>query len=193
MNGHPPPANRRARHCAAVWILSALCAVITQSLVACATLPVPATPGAAPQARPTSPASPEPAHDFSLPTLDDETVALAALQGRWVLINFWATWCEPCREEMPYLQALAEAHADTLVVLGVNMREDRGDVQAFVDAIGIEFPILLHPDDAMLLAYGPRGLPLTYVVAPDGVVAFKQFGPLRPAWFDPWLTAQLYE
>lgn len=187
------PTNRLGLHRTAVLILLALCAVISQTAVGCAALPVPAPPQATPQAQLTPTASPEPAHDFTLSTLDGGAITLATLQGRWVLINFWATWCEPCREEMPYLQALADTHAGDLVVLGVNMREDRDDVQAFADEIGIDFPILLQPDDAMLLAYGPRGLPLTYVVAPDGAVAFKQFGPLLPDTFDSWLATRLHE
>jgi thiol-disulfide isomerase/thioredoxin len=155
-------------------------------------------PSEVPTARPTVAAlgdvaaTPRPvAHEFVLETLGGESVALADLRGRWVILNFWATWCLPCREEMPYLQEIADTYADQVTVLGINMREAAADVGPFAEATGIEFPILMQPDDAMLLWYGPRGLPLTYVIAPDGTVAYQQFGPLNPTRFTPWLEAEI--
>lgn len=165
-------------------------------LTACgpaAVAPAPTLPATVvrPTGAATATPSPMQAHDFSLPSLTGEQVALHALRGRWVLVNFWATWCNPCREEMPYLQALAERHAADLVVLSVNMRESSVEVQPFVDQFGITFPILLQPDDAMLLEYAPRGLPLTYVVAPDGAIALIHYGALQPQQFDAWLAEHL--
>jgi len=130
------------------------------------------------------------APDFRLTALDGQIVALSALRGRWVLINFWATWCVPCREEMPYLQALAATHRDQVTVLGINMRERADDIQPFVDELGITFPILLDPEDETLLAYNIRGLPLSFVVSPQGEIVWRQAGPL-PADFARWLAGQL--
>src|SRR5688500_4860298 len=99
------------------------------------------------------------APDFALTTLDGQRVQLSALHGRWVLINFWATWCIPCREEMPYLQALADQHAVWLTVLAINLREPTSVIQPFVDELALRLPILVQPDDQTLLAYGVGALP----------------------------------
>ena len=123
----------------------------------------------------------ERAPDFRLPALAGDEVALHDFQGRWVLINFWATWCTPCREEMPTLQRLADIRADHLTVLGINMREEMAALQPFLDELDITFPILLQPDNDTLLAYGVRGLPLTFLVDPEGHLVWRQIGPLQSA------------
>lgn len=130
------------------------------------------------------------APDFQLATLDGQSLHLADLRGRYVLLNFWATWCLPCRDELPYLQQLADDHADQLTVLGINMREAPSDIQPFVEAMGITFPILLQPDDETLLAYNIRGLPLSFVIGPDGALLLRQVGPLQPETFGPWWAEQ---
>jgi thiol-disulfide isomerase/thioredoxin len=158
------------------WLLAA---IVFTALSACLPVLLPTEPTAVP----------EPAHSFTLSTLDGNSLALSDYQGHWVLVNFWATWCGPCVDEMPYLQELATTHED-LTVLGVNMREQPSDIEPFVNDLGITFPILLNPDDAMLLAYSPQGLPLTYVIAPKGTVVYRQYGPLEPEHFDAWLDMQ---
>lgn len=85
----------------------------------------------------------EPAHDFVLATLGGDTVRLSDQRGRWVLINFWATWCAPCRDEMPYLDRLAADHSDRLSVWAVNMREPEATVRAFVEELDLHLPILV--------------------------------------------------
>ena len=120
----------------------------------------------------------EPAHDFALAKLDGGAVRLSGLRGQWVLVNFWATWCAPCRAEMPYLEHLASEHADSLTVLAVNMREPSSVVAPVVAELGLDLPILLQPDDAMLLAYDVRGLPVSVLIDPDGMVVMRTVGPL---------------
>lgn len=120
------------------------------------------------------------APDFALPSLDGKQVRLSDYRGRTVLVNFWATWCGPCREEMPALQKAADAHPATLVVLSVNMRESEDQVRTFAQQQSITYPLLLHPDDATLLAYLIRGLPVTVVVGPDGVIVRRIDGSLSP-------------
>jgi cytochrome c biogenesis protein CcmG, thiol:disulfide interchange protein DsbE len=127
------------------------------------------------------------ADDFRLPTLDGKTLALSELRGQWVLINFWATWCSPCRQEMPYLQQLADRHADRLTVLGINMRESATEIRPFVDELSLHFPILLQPHDSILLTYDVRGLPVSVVIAPNGEQILRLVGPLQPQHFDAWL------
>jgi thiol-disulfide isomerase/thioredoxin len=138
-----------------------------------------------------TPADASLAADFQLVTLDGETVQLSDLRGRYVLINFWATWCPPCRAEMPYIQQLADTHADQLTVLGVNMRETAEQVQPFVAKAALTFPMLLYPDDHTLRFYDVRALPMTFVVDPNGELILRQVGQLQPAAFDEWLAAQL--
>ena len=129
---------------------------------------------------PVETASVELAPDFALATLDGATVRLSDLRDRWVLVNFWATWCAPCRDEMPYLDRLAVDHADHLSVLAVNMRESEATVRAFAEELDLQLPILLAPDDAMLLAYYVRGLPISVLIDPDGNVVQRIVGPVQP-------------
>jgi thiol-disulfide isomerase/thioredoxin len=159
--------------------LALLAALLLAGCAPAATAPRDATP------RPT--ATPEMSRDFTLSTLDGETITLSDLRGEWVVLNFWATWCPPCVKEMPYLNQVA-AERD-VQVLGVNFNEDVSLVAQFVDDHAIAFPILMQPDDITLLFYGVRGLPRTFVVAPDGTLAYKGAGQLDPAAFDAWLDA----
>lgn len=126
-----------------------------------------------------------PAHDFSLQTLDGDVLTLSEQRGQWVLVNFWASWCAPCVKEMPYLQDVADR--GDILVWGINMREPLSDLSPFVETLRIRFPILLSPDDATILAY--RGaLPRTYLIAPDGSLAETIFGPIDADAFEAWLT-----
>jgi thiol-disulfide isomerase/thioredoxin len=164
--------------CARLVLLAALL------LAGCA----PATTGPASlDATPLPTATPEMSRDFTLSTLDGETLTLSDLRGEWVVLNFWATWCAPCVEEMPYLNQVA-AERDVRV-LGVNFNEDAAVVAPFVADHAISFPILMQPDDITLLVYGVRGLPRTTVIAPDGTIAHTIIGQIDPITFDAWLDA----
>lgn len=127
----------------------------------------------------------EPAPDFTLATLDGEEISLSNYQGEWVILNFWATWCPPCITEMPYLQTLADRG---LNVLGVNMAEEAGEVKLFTVKHGIKFPILMEPDDNLVLDYQARSLPRTVIIAPDGTIALRIAGPIEGEQLDPWLA-----
>jgi thiol-disulfide isomerase/thioredoxin len=132
------------------------------------------------------------APDFALVALDGGMVRLGEQGGRWVLLNFWATWCEPCKTEMPLLQDLADQYAAQLVVLGINQRESVDEVRAFADAYSVRFPLLLNPDDATLMNYGVMGLPLTFVINPVGEIVARQFGVIDAAFVTQlaaWLEA----
>ncbi|MCB9076530.1 MAG: redoxin domain-containing protein [Anaerolineaceae bacterium] len=130
------------------------------------------------------PAEPELAYNFTLTALSGETISLADLEGQWVLVNFWATWCHPCVKEMPYLQHLADEYE--VVVLGVNFNESAATVTKFVDDHDIAFPILMNPDDVTLTMYQARALPRTFVIAPDGTIALQIIGELVPETVDAW-------
>ena len=159
-----------------VWLAIVLLAVLTACTQAGS-----ATPTADPDAFY--------APEISLDTLDGGPVRLSDFRGKWVALNFWATWCAPCVEEMPALQALADAYPDDLVVLGVNLREDAAAVRAFADTYDIRFPLLLNPADATVLAYSVVGLPQTLLINPQGVVVQRAFGSVDVAGLERQLAA----
>jgi peroxiredoxin len=116
---------------------------------------------------------------FSLATLDGRRAALADYRDQLVILNFWATWCAPCTDEMPTLEALwKDFRARGLVVLGVSV--DRGGPRAllepYVRNLALTFPILLDPDNKTARAWRVTGLPTTFVVKPGGEVAGNAVG-----------------
>lgn len=118
------------------------------------------------------------AWDFTIMSLDGGTYTLSEMKGKWVIINFWATWCGPCREEMPVLQSIHDDYSD-LTVLAINQRETVDVVRGYVTDAKLSFPILVNPSDQVLLNYSVVGLPQTVVVNPDGIIVWRQFGPLE--------------
>lgn len=130
------------------------------------------------QGNPSASDAPFIAPDVALRTLDNQMVRLSDLRGRWVLLNFWATWCAPCVEELPALEALAARYANTFTILTINMREDPAAVQAFMTEHNLHLPVLLDPDDQTLLAYQVQGLPLSILVSPSGELVQRMAGPV---------------
>jgi thiol-disulfide isomerase/thioredoxin len=105
--------------------------------------------------------------------------ALADYRGQVLLINFWATWCEPCREEMPSMQRLKERLAgQPLAVLAVNYGESRQKVGEFVRRLGVELPVLLDPGQQAARAWKVRVLPASFLVGPDGRVRYAVVGEI---------------
>lgn len=130
---------------------------------------------------------PRPAPDFEIALLNGEgTVSLDELAGKTVVLNFWASWCNPCREEMPALQESWEAHQDDDVVfVGVGAKNDKqGDAEAFAEEFGITYPIGrdLEGGDKLSGAaekeYGIRLYPATFFITPEGMINEIVFGPL---------------
>ena len=116
---------------------------------------------------------------FTLDTLSGESTALADHAGKVVIINMWATWCGPCRAEMPALQAFYDEHRDQgLEILAVNNTVNDGEasVQDFVDEFDLTFPILLDHDGDVTRQYQVRSLPATFVIDRSGVVRSVIFG-----------------
>jgi peroxiredoxin len=110
------------------------------------------------------------APDFELRTPDDRTIRLADLKGKVVLLNFWATWCEPCREEMPGMERLYRAYKDRgLVVLAVSLDlQGASVVTPFVKKFGLTFPIGLDPRMAVRERYGVWAVPSTFLIDRQG-------------------------
>lgn len=131
------------------------------------------------------------ATDFTLTSLDGDLVVLSELRGKYVLVNFWATWCIPCRKEMPYLQEVFEEHEDQVVVLAVNMNEDAERVRPFIEEFGYTYPILLDPPDELAAEHNVRGLPVSFIVGPDGDIVYRRIGEILPEEFDIWLEENL--
>ena len=115
---------------------------------------------------------------FTLPDLVGKPVRLEDFRGkRAVLINFWATWCEPCREEMPTLERLSRERRDSLAVLAVSLDAvGRDRIRAFVRELGLTFPILLDPEASVARQYRIRALPTSYIVDRDGVIRHREIG-----------------
>ncbi len=132
----------------------------------------------------TRPAAPElnaPAPPFALRTLSGEVLQLTALRGQPVVLNFWATWCEPCRHEMPALQALYAAENEHFRLIAVNLGEPAAAVQAWVHEFGLTFDVLLDENEQLFALYRLRGVPSTFIIAPDGVITHIYFGPVTAA------------
>ena len=124
----------------------------------------------------------QPAPPYAATTLDGDTVSLASLGGSVVLLNFWATWCAPCRYETPFLQSLAEEHeAEGLRVVGVSM--DTGDaneiIRHFVEEYGVTYPILSDPEMVGMDVYQILGLPGTFLIDRGGTLQWMRYGPVN--------------
>jgi len=141
------------------------------------------------------PGAPAPA--ITLPLLAGGTASLAADRGKVVLVNFWATWCEPCKSEMPALQQLRnELRAQAFALYSIDLQEDADAIQAFQRQFGLDLYVLLDGEGDVTRAYGVRGLPATFLIDRSGVVKVQRLGPLLPGgpettWSEPWLAEQV--
>lgn len=118
-----------------------------------------------------------PAPDFTLPGLDGGTVALSDYAGRPVVVNFWASWCNPCRKEFPLLDRARAEHADDgLEVVGVSYRDIAADGRAFAESQGADWPLARDPGGRLATAYGVRAIPQTFFVDADGTLVSRVFG-----------------
>lgn len=117
------------------------------------------------------------APDFLLASADGGEERLSAYRGKWVLLNFWASWCGPCRQETPDLQRLQARRLETLVVLGVNQQESRDTAAEFVEEYQLTYPIALDLSGEVSTAYRVgRGLPVSILVDPSGVIRELRIG-----------------
>jgi peroxiredoxin len=117
--------------------------------------------------------------ELALDDIQGRTHRLADYRGRVVLVNFWATWCAPCREEMPSMEALrAGLEGRPFVVLAVNVGEGARAARAFGDRMALGFPILLDRDTRTTKNWGARILPASFVLGPDGTIRYSHLGAL---------------
>ena len=124
------------------------------------------------------PSRPKVAEDFALPTPDGASFRLAEQRGKVVLVNFWATWCPPCLEEMPAMERLWRRHKDAgFVLVAISLDADPKKVPPFVGARKFSFPVALDPKMAVAEKYGVRALPSSFVIDRQGMMAGVALGP----------------
>ena len=118
-----------------------------------------------------------PAPDFSLPDIDGAVHRLSDYRGKVVIVNFWATWCPPCREEMPSMQrAWERLRQEGVVILAIDIGEDQDTIFTFTADYPVEFPLLMDRESKVIAQWAVRGLPTSFVVDPDGRIAYRAVG-----------------
>jgi len=121
----------------------------------------------------------DPAPDFLLPNLDGNLVHLGSLKGKVIFLNFWATWCPPCKEEMPSMESLYQRlRGRPFEMLAVSIDEEgKGAVQPFMEKYSLTFPALLDREKKIAAVYGITGIPETFIIRKQGVIDLKIIGP----------------
>ena len=118
------------------------------------------------------------APDFNLPSLNGHDLSLEQLRGKPVLLNFWATWCDPCLRELPLLEATAQTHTGDLIVVGVSVGESLTAVEHFVERHPLDYAILLDHDEKVGNLYQVQGFPTTMFIDAEGVVRAIYLGEI---------------
>ena len=134
----------------------------------------------------------KPLGDFSLKDINGQTVHLSDYRGKAVLVNAWATWCPPCKAEMPDLNAYYQAHqADRFMLLAINAGDPASDAAAFASQKGLAFPVLLDPNTRLLNILGIHSFPTSILVGTDGVVKAIHVGMFTPQALEAEITPYL--
>ncbi len=122
----------------------------------------------------------EPARGFSLELLDGRTLTLADLRGKLVMLNFWASWCPPCRREAPVLaEVYREYSSQPVEFVGIDIWDRREDALEFIDRYGVTYPNGVDEKGIILIDYGVTGIPETLFIGCDGVLSKKFVGPIN--------------
>jgi thiol-disulfide isomerase/thioredoxin len=132
-----------------------------------------------PQALEEAPALGYLAPDFTLLSLDGQAITLSELRGKPVLLNFWATWCPPCRAEMPALQKFHEQYGDQVTLLGINWAEDPETVRRFLERYDITYPNVLDRQGKAFVLYRLTGIPTTFFLDEERIIRGVWLGPLK--------------
>ena len=132
----------------------------------------------------------DPVPDTDLPRLGEEgTGRIDEFRGNWVFINFWASWCEPCRQESPALERYWIEHRDDdFVMLGIDSRDLTDDALAFIEDFELTYPMLRDGDGKRSEAFGMRGFPESFLVDPDGNLALLRPGPVDDEYMEANVT-----
>jgi thiol-disulfide isomerase/thioredoxin len=129
---------------------------------------------------------PDPNFAFTLKDMNGADVNLADYQGRPLIVNFWATWCTPCRHEIPYFVELVDKYkAQKFTVLGISVDDKPEDLRAFAAEFKMNYPVLVGlGHDALQEHYGASGLPVSWFIRADGTVDYKHTGTQSKQWFE---------
>jgi cytochrome c biogenesis protein CcmG, thiol:disulfide interchange protein DsbE len=129
------------------------------------------------------------APSFDLTTLDSKPISSGALAGKTYVVNFWNSWCIPCRQEEPALQTFYAAHhaEPDFAMVGIVRDDDATSIRHYVAANAITWPVALDPNGSAELGFGTTGQPETYVISPAGVAACGGLGPVSDADLEAWL------
>jgi len=114
--------------------------------------------------------------DVAMKTLAGKPISLASLRGKVVLIDFWASWCAPCKEEMPFLERLQKRHGDRLVIVGVSVDNERANAEQFVRELKVTFPIVHDGKHTVADQYKPPRMPTSFILDREGKVRFVHAG-----------------
>ncbi|GAB4575010.1 MAG: hypothetical protein Kow0077_24410 [Anaerolineae bacterium] len=129
---------------------------------------------------------------FTLPGLDGEQLSLGDYRGQYVLVNFWATWCPPCRAELPDLVSYYKQHADSgFMLIGVNEQEPPAVVNAFLRQNNLDFPVVLDGNGSVMQAYGVTGMPSSFLVNPEGQIVRMWTGMINRITLESAITPLL--
>jgi peroxiredoxin len=132
-----------------------------------------------PWARGPQPATGYPAPDFTLATLDGQELTLSQLRGKPVVLNFWATWCEPCKRELPALQATAEHYGADVTIIGIDQGEEAPVVEEYLNQYNLTYPVILDRDFAISAKYNVAGLPTTFFIDSAGIIRHLWIGEMN--------------
>ena len=136
-----------------------------------------------------------PAPEFALESFSGEQVRLSDFRGKTLLVNFWASWCHPCREEAPLLERTYMSFSGKQVeFIGINIMDDRKNAEEYIRSFGGTFVNVYDPENRIHLDYGVGGVPETFFVNPDGIITAKYRGPLTEKMITSYIeNATLYD
>lgn len=129
--------------------------------------------------RAAQPAVGYPAPAFTLTNLQEQPLTFGSAHGAPMVLNFWATWCNPCQRELPALQAASQRYRDQVKIVGIDQGEDRATVQAYVKARGLTFDIVLDSNLSVGQKFNIKGMPTTFFVDGDGVIRYLWIGEMN--------------
>ena len=117
-----------------------------------------------------------PAPHFVLANIDGEEFSFESTRGNWVFLHFWASWCGPCKEEMPAIQQLADIMEDKLSIVMINTAEDEDTIFEFLATVNVELNTLMDIDGLVTETWKPRGLPTSFLINPGGEIKYQAIG-----------------
>jgi thiol-disulfide isomerase/thioredoxin len=128
-----------------------------------------------------------PAPSFQLKDMEGRMVSLEDFKGKVVMLDFWATWCGPCRMTMPELEKLQQEHPDDFVLLAINLGDDEEEIKAYMQSRRIQTRVLIDSDSRVGQSYGTSSIPVQFIIDKDGILRHRQVGAYQ-GWMDDLWT-----